>query len=108
MATSKPRKGAKPARAVLSNNTPWAIINKETGLAVATFHPEGNNAVIRRIAVATAKEHSIRYENLWLTPIMKLSDEDFTAAKVAEAPRLVDPKIALKEAKKGPKTETEK
>ncbi len=108
MATPKKQKGAKPARVVLSNNTPWAIINKNTGLAVGTFHPEGNNAVIRRVAIAAAKEHGISYGDLWLTPVLKLSEEDFFAAKVPEAPRLVDPKIALKEAKKGPKVETEK
>lgn len=75
-------------------HTDWAIMNKDTGMCLALFNPEGSIPALRRVGIAVAKEAGLSFTKVTLLPIGMMSPEKLTSAKVFEAPRGVDPKAA--------------
>ena len=75
-------------------HTDWAIMNKDTGICIAVFNPEGSIPALRRVGVAVAKEAGLSFTKVTLLPTGMMSPEKLVSAKVFEAPRGVDPKSA--------------
>lgn len=70
---------------------PWAIINKETGLAIGIFNPQGKPAALRRVAIRAAQSQGLSFTKVKLIPASLLSMETRISSKLDEAPTLVDP-----------------
>lgn len=97
MAKTRKPKPQNKKRIVLSNKVDWAIIDKKENKAVAVFNPQGSNAALRRVAIKTAIEHKLTYNNLKLIPVELMSEQDRLNTAVAEAPKVIDEKQARKE-----------
>ena len=75
-------------------HTDWAIMNKDTGMCLALFNPEGSIPALRRVGIAVAKNAGLSFTKVTLLPIGMMSQEKLVSAKVFDAPRGVDPKAS--------------
>jgi hypothetical protein len=75
-------------------HTDWAIMNKDTGMCLALFNPEGSIPALRRAGIAVAKDAGLSFTKVTLLPIGMMSPEKLTSSKVFESPRVVDPKAS--------------
>jgi hypothetical protein len=79
-----------PNPTVKAGFAPWAIINKETGLALGLFNPQGKAAALRRVAIRAARDANVSFTKVTLIPAALLSEERREAANLPGAPVLTD------------------
>jgi hypothetical protein len=72
-------------------HTDWAILNKDTGMCIAIFNPEGKIPALRRVGISVAREAGLSFTKVTLIPVGMMSPEKIESSKVFEAPRAVDP-----------------
>lgn len=86
---AKRRNTAPAQNTVKAGHAPWAIINKDTGLTMALFNPQGKAAALRRVAIRIAQKHDVPFTRVKLIPAGLLGDAERLSSKVYEAPVIV-------------------
>lgn len=87
---AKKNKQNAPHGTVKAGFAPWAIIDKESGLAIGVFNPQGKPLALRRVALAAAQKHGLKFTHVQLIPVGLMSEEYRESTKVFEAPALID------------------
>lgn len=86
----KRRKPAPGGETVKAGHSPWAIIDKDSGQALALFNPKGKAAALRRVAVRIAQQNNLAFSRVKLIPAGLLSQEERMASNVYQAPVVIE------------------
>lgn len=88
---SKRSKISYPAGTAPAIQTDWAILDKDAGLCIAIYNPEGSTTRLRKVAIREARAHDLSFTRVSIIPVGLMTPEKRESAKVFDAPRVEHP-----------------
>jgi len=71
--------------------TDWAILDKDAGLCIAVYNPEGSTVRLRKVAIREARARDLSFTRVSIIPVGLMTPEKRESSKVFDAPRVEHP-----------------